>query len=350
MTSQALASSALEAAGFAPDLEEKFAAGLRSGLLSNVHVLLVARAGKMVMEYYSTGHDEAWGRDLGQVRFGPDVLHDLRSVSKSITSLLYGIALDRGRVPPPEASLLAQFPQYQDLAADPVRAKLTIGHALTMTMGNAWDESLPYTDPRNSEIAMELAPDRLRYVLEQKMLRDPGVKWTYSGGAVALIGAIIARGTGMKLEDFARDALFTPLGIDSFEWARGDDGIASAASGLRLRPRDLLRIGHLTLAGGQFQGLQIVSRAWIDASTHPAIATGDGLEYGRFWFLGNAATPAQPGPARWFAGFGNGGQRLWLMPQTDLAVVSLSGAYNQPDSWITPNRIFREIVLANLRR
>jgi CubicO group peptidase (beta-lactamase class C family) len=145
-------------------------------------------------------------------------------------------------------------------------------------------------------------------------------------------------------------ALFEPLGITAFAWATGEDGIASAASGLSLRPRDLLRIGELVLARGEWGGRQVVSPAWLDASFKPAVATGDGLAYGRLWFLGKATTPALVGPQHWMAAFGNGGQRLWLMPDADLAVIVLSGAYDSPDQGVTSNRIWREIVLANLQR
>jgi CubicO group peptidase (beta-lactamase class C family) len=262
--------------------------------------------------------------------------------------LLYGIALDRGLVPSPEAPLLAQFPEYPDLAADPARALLSIENALTMTMGFAWDEKRSYADPTNSERAMEDAPDRNRYILQQPIVAAPGTRWIYSGGAVALIGTLIARGTKSKLQDFARHALFEPLGIDAFECAEGKDGVASAASGLRLRPRDLLRIGTLVLAHGQWGGRQIVSRAWLDASSKPVIPTGDGLEYGRLWYLGEGIAPALAGPRRWIAAVGNGGQRLWLMPDAGVTVAILCGNYNAPDQWVTPIRIWREIVLANL--
>lgn len=337
-----------DSAGFSPDIADKLDADIRSGMLPGLHAVLVSRNDRLVLQRYCQGTDESWGRPLGTITFGPDTLHDLRSVTKSIVGLLYGIALDRRLVPPPGAPLLAQFPEYPDLAADPARARLTIEHALSMTMGFAWDEQRSYADPANSERAMEDAPDRNRYILQQPIVAPPGTRWIYSGGAVALLGALIARGTGMKLQDFARQALFAPLGIDTFEWTEGRDGVAAAASGLRLRPRDLLRIGTLVLANGQCDGRQVVSRAWLDASFKPAIPTGDGLDYGRLWYLGEGITPALAGPRRWIAAFGNGGQRLWLMPDANLAVAILCGNYNTPDQRTTPLRVWREIVLANL--
>jgi len=133
--------------GFAADLAEKLDAGMRSGLLRGLHSVLVVRSGRLVLERYFAGEDETWGRTLGHVSFGPDTLHDLRSVTKSVVSLLYGIALDRGLVPAPDAPLLAQFPEYPDLVADPRRAPIKVLHALTMTMGLEWNEQVRYTDP-----------------------------------------------------------------------------------------------------------------------------------------------------------------------------------------------------------
>ena len=256
-------------AGVAPDLADKLDAGFRSGLLRGLHAVLVSRNDRPVLERYYPGADENWGDPLGTVKFGPDTLHDLRSVTKSIVGLLYGIALDRGLVPPPSAPLLAQFPEYPDLAADPARAKLTVANALNMTLGLAWDENRSYADPANSERAMEDAPDRYRYVLEQPIVAAPGTRWIYCGGAPALLAALIARGTHTTLQAFAREALFEPLGITAFGWAEGRDGVASAASGLRLRPRELLRIGALVLANGKCNHRQIVSRGWLDASFKP---------------------------------------------------------------------------------
>ena len=337
-------------AGFVPDLARKLAAGIESGLLRHLHEVLVARGDRLLLERYGKGQDENWGNAIGTVAFGPETLHDLRSVTKSIVGLLYGIALDRGLVPPPDAPLVAQFPEHADLAAGGTLDGLTIEHALTMTLGLAWDENRSYTDPENSEIAMESAPDRNRYVLSRPKVAEPGARWIYSGGCVALVGAIVARGTGMSLPDFAQQVLFGPLGIDRFEWTVGHDGVASAASGLRLTGPDLLRIGRMILANGVYDGTPIVSRQWLDGSRKPAAPTGDGLYYGRLWFLGEAQIGGRGKPVPWMGAFGNGGQRLWLMPDADLAVTIFAGHYNAPDSWVTPMRIWREIVLANLER
>ncbi|NKE44508.1 serine hydrolase [Roseomonas frigidaquae] len=335
-------------AGFAPDLAERLDHGIRSGLLRGLHGVLLAREGRILLERYDDGPDEEWGRPLGQVAMGPETLHDLRSVTKSVVGLLYGIALARGQVPPPEAPLYAQFPEYPDLAADPARAGMRVEHALSMTMGLRWDESVPYLDARNSEIAMEQAPDRRRYVLEQPMVTPPGARWTYSGGATALLGRLITRGSGQTLPDYAREVLFGPLGITRFAWQGRDPGEESAASGLRLTLRDLARIGELVRQGGVAEGRQLVPAEWIAASTRPVIATGDGLQYGRHWFLGRDAPGAGP-PQPWIGGFGNGGQRLWVMPAAGLTLAIFAGRYNAPDGWISPTRVWREIVLPNLR-
>lgn len=148
------------------------------GQLPNLHAVLVARRGKLALERYYPGHDERWGQPLGEVVFGPTVKPDLRSISKSIVGLLYGIALDKGNTPALDHPLLDLFPAYQDLAQEPVRQRMTVEHALAMTLGTAWDETLPYSDPRNSEIAMDLADDRYRFILDRPMVVEPGERWT----------------------------------------------------------------------------------------------------------------------------------------------------------------------------
>ena len=148
--------------------EQRLAQAVAADQLPGLHSVLVLRHGEVFAEAYFKGRDERWGRPLGERQHGPDEIHDLRSVTKSVVGLLYGIALADGLVPAPEAPLYAQFPEYAGLADDPDRQAVRVMDALNMTMGLRWNEDLPYSDPRNSEIAMERAPDRFRYVLDSR--------------------------------------------------------------------------------------------------------------------------------------------------------------------------------------
>jgi CubicO group peptidase (beta-lactamase class C family) len=332
-------------AGFADDVAARLDAKVADGSFTNLHGVVVARGGALVVERYYSGQDERWGEPLGEVAFGPEVKHDLRSVSKSIVGLLYGIALDAGKVPAVETPLLDGFPAYGDFAGEPARRAITVGHALTMTMGLLWDESLSYRDPRNSEIGMEMAPDRYRYVLEQPIVAAPGTRWIYSGGATALLARLIAVGTGMRLLDYARDRLLTPIGITDVEWIEGADGEPAAASGLRLRPRDLTAIGQLVLDKGKLGGKTVVPKAWLKRSFAPHADTGEGLAYGYQWWLGKLHGSGKP----WMAAFGNGGQRLMIVPSHDLLITVTAGNYNAPDAWRLPVAVITDIVFPALR-
>lgn len=331
--------------GLAPDMGAQIDARVDDGSFENLHAVIVARGGKLVLERYYDGEDEYWGRPRGRVAFDANELHDLRSVTKSLVGLLYGIALAEGKVPPLDAALVDQFPEYPDLAADPMRRRITVAHALTMKMGTEWDEGLSYANPRNSEHAMELADDRYRFVLDRPMLKEPGSRWVYNGGATAVLGRLIAKGSGMSLRDYADEKLFKPLGIDAFYWVRGRDGEYVAASGLRLRPRDLAKIGQLVLDEGRWEGKQIVPADWL-AQSFQIRASVDELNYGYHWWLG----PQTAEGVRWVAGFGNGGQRLYIVPTLDLLVVVMAGNYNDRNAWKLGVAIITEIVLPGLQR
>ncbi len=334
-----------EEAGFAPDLAAQLDAAFARGDLPNLHGVVLVRHGKLVLERYYSGLDESRGVPLGKVTFGPEVKHDLRSVTKSIVSLLYGIALGEGHVPAPDRPLLEHFPDHADLAADPARRAMTVAHALTMTLGTEWDESLPYTDPRNSETAMDRAPDRIRFILERPMIAEPASRWNYNGGATALLAHLIARNTDTPLMDYARAKLFQPLGIVDVVWSLGPDGVPAAASGLRLRPRDLAKIGQMVLDRGQWNGTQVVPEAWLAESFRRGLATGDGLDYGYQWWLSGREAEGEA----WIAGFGNGGQRLVIVPGLDVVVVVTAGNYNRLDAWKVPVAVMRDILRPAMR-
>ncbi|MEM7198532.1 MAG: serine hydrolase, partial [Pseudomonadota bacterium] len=292
--------------------------------LPGLHAVIVQHKGEQVAESYFNGYDENWGRPIGHRDFLRSSLHDIRSISKSITSLLYGIALRDGLVPSPDAAIIDHLAPYK---SDHARwDEITVADTLSMQMGIRWNEDIPYSDPRNSEVAMEMSGDRIGYVLSQPVEKKPGTKWQYNGGATALIGKLITDGTKMPLDAYAKKMLFDPMGITGFEWSNGVDGTIAAASGLRMRAIDLLKIGQMIMDQGQYQGQQIVPARWIAVMTSAHASIPDGLRYGYFWWLG-------PEGRGWFAGFGNGGQRLFINPKVNLVMVLYAGNYNQPDAW-----------------
>jgi CubicO group peptidase (beta-lactamase class C family) len=330
------------------DMAARLAQALQNGKVSGLHALLVSRGRDMVFEHYGRGEDEVWDRPVGTTDFAPDVLHDLRSVSKCVVGLLYGIALAAGKVPPPEARLYAQFPGYSDLAAEPGRDRLTIHHALSMTLGLEWDElTLSYDDPRNSAMTMERAPDRLRFVLERPIAGEPGVKWNYCGGATALLGRLIAKGAGEPLLAYGRRVLFDPLGFGPAEWTLARDGEARADSGLRLLPRDELKLGKLVLAGGTWNGDRMIPAEWIARMTTPAIAIDRARSYGYHWYIGDFPAGVLSLPHHWIGGIGWGGQFLFAFPKLDLVVAINCGNYHKPLAQQTSvaRAILSEVVL-----
>jgi CubicO group peptidase (beta-lactamase class C family) len=337
-------------AGFASDLDARLDGLVTSGRAWKLHGVVIMRKGALVLERYDTGEDEVWGTSIGRVAFGPDTLHDLRSVTKSILGLLYGLALAQGKVLPPERALLDVFPEYADLATDPRHKRLTIAHALSMSLGLDWNEDIPYQDPANSEIQMEKAPDRYRYIFSRPFVADPGARWIYGAAATTLIGKLIQKGTGQSLPDFARAALFDPIDIGATAWTNGFNGESSASSGLRMTPRDLARIGQLILNHGQWAGRAVVPAEWLEKSFQPYLAVDEFRRYGYFWYVGDLQYGRAPNRpiAHWIGAFGYGGQRLFVLPELEIVVAITAGNYADKDQWIPPIRVIREVVLPSV--
>ena len=179
------AAPAPELAGISPEAEGRLVEAFARGEFEGLHGLLVIRHGRLALESYFEGLDERWGIPLGMVQPAAGNLHDVRSVTKSVVSLLYGMALAGSCVPPAAARLADHFPDYADAFADPRKRRITIGHVLSMRMGLSWSEDLTYTDPQNGEREMEAAADRYRYILERPMAERPGLSWVYCGGATS---------------------------------------------------------------------------------------------------------------------------------------------------------------------
>jgi CubicO group peptidase (beta-lactamase class C family) len=316
---------------------------IRHGDFGNIHSLLIARSGKLAVEEYFQGSDEHRGESIGNVTFTAADLHDLRSVTKSVVSALFGIALASDHSRSIDDPILSYFPQYKDLQT-PDRLAIRLRDLLSMTAGWDWNEGLSYQDPHNSETQMDAAPDRYRFILERPIVAKPGQKFTYNGGCTALLAAVIARWTSMSIDKYAEQVLFQPLHISQYEWFKDASGTPIAASGLRLRPRDMLKFGELYLNKGKWDGAQIIPESWVEASLTPYASVKGDMKYGYQWWLStDSKAPNQP--IVWAAGYGNGGQRLWLVPSANLVVVVTAGLYNDPNAGRIVRSLFEEYIL-----
>lgn len=185
---------------------------------ANPHGVVVARHGVPIYERYFAGQDWRLSMPLGVVSFGAGVQHDMRSISKSVASLLVGIALDRGLLPDLDAPVFSFFPEYESLRT-PEKDRITLRHLLTMSSGLAWDEtSVPYTNPSNSYWQMEVAPVAAYFVLAQPLAAQPGEVFTYNSGGAELLGVILRKVSGKRLDALAKEVLFDPLGITGWDW------------------------------------------------------------------------------------------------------------------------------------
>lgn len=298
---------------------------------ANVHAVLIARRGRLVFEQYFSGYDEPWGYEDKAYDFDISTRHDMRSVSKSVTSLLAGIAIDRKLISPYDR-VIDFFTDYAELRS-PGWDKIAVRHLLSMSSGIAWEENLPWTDPKNDEPHLGTEADPIRYVLSKPIIAEPDALWTYNGGNVDLLGAIIERTSGKACDAFARETLFERLGIAAWEWmSYPPNGRISMAAGLRLRPRDAAKIGQLMLYRGAWAGRQVVSGSWVETVIRPrfqAIGYFGGLfYYGYLWWIGRTLFGGRSIP--WIAAQGFGGQRIFIIPDLDIVVVTTGGMYADP--------------------
>ena len=319
---------------------------IRQQRLPNLHSVLLVRRGKLVFEEYFEGKDERRGQPIGTVRFDRATLHDLRSVTKSMTSALLGIAIGNGALRLSDR-VLSFFPEHAALDTGAKRT-ITVKHLLTMTSGLEWDEETHgYTDPRNSETAMDLSASSVRYVLEQKVVAEPGSQFEYCGGCTMLLAGIVRQATGKHLDEYAAEHLFRPLGISAFEWLHHRDGLPIAASGLRLRPRDMAKIGHLYVNEGRWRGRQVLPEQWVREASEAQLALDSTTAYGYQWWIDYEGTGSDRFTV--MVARGNGGQRIYIVPKLDLIAVITAGNYNNRAQRASETAFWRFILPATLR-
>ena len=242
-------------------------------------------------------------------------LHSMQSVSKTVTSVIVGIAMMRGDF---KASLNTPVLKYFDVTkvknVDDRKRRMTLKDVLTMTTGLDWHEDVPYDDPRSDSSLMEATDDWVQYVIDKPMAKDPGTAFNYSSGATELLAYIFQKETGQDIEAYGKKHLFTPLGIN-YHWKRTYLGVVDTEGGLYLTGGDLAKIGYLYLQGGTWGGTRIVSKEWVKQSLTPFVDTGwQGLKYGFKWWL----YPRKNGGQFVWMGRGFGGQRLMVFPEEQL--------------------------------
>ncbi|SHL52627.1 serine hydrolase domain-containing protein [Bradyrhizobium lablabi] len=318
---------------------------------ADVHSVVIVRHGKLVFEQYFPGYDEPWGQDGGQHTFDATIKHDMRSASKSVVSLLVGIAIDRGLIASVDEPVVKFYPEHADVKSAGWD-QITLRHLLTMSSGMQWDENRGWTDPKNDEPHLGSEADPIRYVLSKPVAKPPDALWTYNGGSTDLLGNILERVSGNPLEAFAREVLFQPLGINDVEWMNyPKNAKVASAAGLRIRPRDAAKIGQLVLDQGAWRGKQIVSADWIAQSVRPrfqAIGYFSGLFfYGQQWWLGRSISEGTE--VKWIAAMGSGGQRIFIVPDRDLVVMTTSGLYFRPHQGDGALDMLTNVILPSAR-
>jgi len=299
-----------------------------------VHGILIIKDGKLVFEEYFSGEDLNFTGGYVHKNFDRNTLHFQASVTKSFTSALVGIAIDRGLINGVDEKMFSFFPEYQYLSNEE-KDKITLAHMLAMASGIPWDESTPYSDPRNDVRQLFISSDPIRYVLAKPLAAPPGTQFDYNSGTTCVLGEIVKKQSELSLKTFAERHLFTPLGISDYQWQMLPNNVTFASGGLYLRPRDMAKLGQLYLQKGVWNGESVISQEWVEASAQSFISVpssenpmpGFIEEYGYQWWLGTFAK----GNTHTYFAAGWGGQYIYVLPDLEMVVVLTAGAYEAGD-------------------
>lgn len=301
---------------------------ISQGLYGLVDRFLVIRNGKILVDHtYEQDYDSVMVLfDTTNYQYNYDHtawhpyyrdtdLHTMQSVTKSVTSVLFGIAVDEGLIPGVDTSAMAYFTGYDVDLSDERRQAMTLEDLLTMRSGIEWDEE-NYDEANNSCILMENSDDWISFVLRHPMDTMPGEVFEYNSGASVLLGKIVREATGKRIDKWAEEKLFGPLDIDYY-WKITPRGEVDTEGGLYLSTYDMAKIGYLMMNGGQWEGQQIVSKEWVEQSLRPAVQFNERRGYGYQWWI----PEHRDGQTRIFAGNGYGGQFLMVAPEYELIVA-----------------------------
>ena len=338
--------SSIDSAGMDSQAMVKLTQALEEGKFNVIQAVLIENRGALVYEYYAG--TAPFGKSTS---FDRGTLHPIYSVTKSVTSLLLGVSLQSDFENALRKPIYSFFPD-RNPNRDKRTKNVTLEHILTMTAGYLWNEAdVPYTFSMNDDTVMHAQPDPVGYVLS-KPLRDlPGERWNYSGGMAMVIAEIIDQATPMSFLDYADEVLFNPLGISNFRWEGqwSSNTLVNAGWGLHMTARDLAKLGSLILNRGKWHDTQLVSRQWIELSTRRLREDVDSWDaggiygYGLQWWHGTFE--AKGDSFETFSARGWGGQRVFVVPEKDLAVTVF--ASNFKGDWIMSEKILKRIIAAD---
>jgi CubicO group peptidase (beta-lactamase class C family) len=311
---------------------------IERGTYGEIHGLVVAKDGKLVLEHYGRGRMYDGSADdmfTPVMDFDRDTLHILHSVSKSIMSTLVGIAIRDGFIGSEEDPVLSWFPEHAN-PADPGKEGILLKHLMSMTSGLEWNEwDVSAMDFANNDaMRYQRAADPSAYFFSKALIHEPGSTFYYNTAGFQIMGEVIRRATGMSLDDYADQAVFMPLGIENFAWPQFAHGPVYIVGDILLRPRDMARFGQLFLQRGEWNGEQVVPTAWVDNATAESISVahagykayeGYGFHWWRKTFrIGSDLVTA-------ICADGLAGQAIMVFPALGLVVVVTSGNYEQPE-------------------
>jgi CubicO group peptidase (beta-lactamase class C family) len=270
-----------------------------------VHSVQIVRHGRLVLDAYFYPY-----------RAG--MRHDVASVTKSITSTLVGIAIDKGLIRNVRQPVISFFPSRSITSLDTRKRVMTLEHLLTMQAG--WDCGFEPNEARLFE--MRRTGDWPQFMLDLGMVAEPGTRWAYCSGNCHVLSAILAQTTGTNALAFARRELFTPLGIEDVMWSADVHGNNHGWGDLQLHPRDMAKIGQLFLQRGRWHDRPLISETWIREATRSHVErTSNRDHYGYFWWVKGNDFPGM------FEAVGRGGQRINVWPARDLVIVFTGGEF-----------------------
>ena len=339
-TGDGWSTAALNSVGMKTERLENLVNIINMKLYTEVHSVLIIKNDKLVFEEYFPGHDFLYnGQHFhgNYIDFDRDTRHNTHSATKSITSALVGIAIDKGFIESVDDKIFDYFPDYSNII-DQQKEKITVEHLLTMSSGFEWNEwDVSISQSNHDIVRLISSSDPVYYVLSKSVVTEPGTAYYYNGGTVDLLGQLVKRASSLNVKSFSRTYLFELLGITNYNWQTlYPSGITCCHGDIYITPRDMAKFGYLFLKKGIWNGERIISEEWVNNSLQNQITppVNWAYGYGYLWWLKRYYTGGQTYHS--FNAEGWGGQQIIIIPSENMVVVFTGANYvsNPPNDEI----------------